>query len=151
MQTIKDTQRAWLAGIVDGEGSFVIFRRTNISKNKETIITATASITITNSNKEIIDECANILDECNIKYWMWYEKDGTHLRRQKRISVRNYGAIIQLINLIEGDLIGKKDQANLMKTFVDKARKRTSFNATEDRLNYCVKMSELNKNGNLIR
>ena len=147
---MQDAKLAWLAGIIDGEGCFSIFRRTNKSKNGNIITSASANITITNSNLALINECVYILEELEIKFVLKNPRNST-TRILERIDIRNYGSILKLINVILPFLIGKKEQAILMHEFVSKASIRSGFQATKERTDYLMKMSTLNKSGQFIR
>jgi hypothetical protein len=141
---------AWLAGIIDGEGGFSIFNRTNISKNGNVIHTPSASITITNSNVSIIDECVQILKELEIKFVLKNPKNST-TRTLERLDIRNYSSLLKLIDAVNPYLIGKKEQAVAMKEFVSKASKRVGFKVTDERVKFLALMSKLNKSGQVIR
>ena len=147
MQNVK---LAWLAGILDGEGCFSIFHRTNRSKNGNLIITPSASITITNSNLAVIDECINLLNNLGIKFVLKNPRNST-TRVLERLDIRNYTSIMNLIDVLLPFLIGKNEQASLMREFVYKASHRLGFRGTKEREEYLVKISELNKSGQVIR
>ncbi|OGG08863.1 hypothetical protein A2154_02210 [Candidatus Gottesmanbacteria bacterium RBG_16_43_7] len=141
---------AWLAGVIDGEGSFTIFNRKNKSKNGNFIVTPTANITITNSNKALIDECEQILKNIGVKYSLKNPRNST-TRTLERLDIRNYKSIMILINILLPYLVGKKDQAILMKEFVKKALFRIHFSNSTERREFLVRMSKLNKLGQVIR
>ncbi|KKR33036.1 MAG: hypothetical protein UU37_C0003G0041 [Candidatus Gottesmanbacteria bacterium GW2011_GWA2_41_12] len=147
---MQSSQIAWLAGIIDGEGCFSIFRRTNKSKNGNIIITPTASITITNSNLAIIEECRRILNTLGVKFTLKNPRNSKS-RLLERLDIRNYISILHLIDTSLPYIIGKKEQAILMREFVDKALKRRNFSASSDRINFLDRMSKLNKFGQFIR
>ena len=100
---------AWLAGIVNGEGCFSIFRRTNKSRNGNTIVTPTASVTITNSNLALIDECVRILKELGVKYILKNPRN-SKTRILERLDIRNYQSIHKLVSALMPYLIGKKNK-----------------------------------------
>lgn len=141
---------AWLAGVVDGEGCFSIFNRTNKSRNGKMIITPTASVTITNSNLALINECVCILKKLGVKYVLKNPRN-SKTRNLERVDIRNYQSIKLLVKAILPYLIGKKEQAELIIRFVEKASNRSGFRATNERKTFFEQMSNLNKFGQVIR
>jgi len=145
------TRYAWLAGIIDGEGCFTIYRRSCRSggKGNSHIWSTQANVTITNSCASLLDECRALLDGLKVKY-TYIEPRNSTKRPLRRISVRNYGSLILLLDTIDPYLVGKRAQAALLREFVTRAMARKGFQATEERIGYCARMSALNKFGELI-
>ena len=145
------TRYAWLAGIIDGEGCFTIYRRTCRSggKDKAHILSTQANITITNSCAALLDECRLLIDSIGVKY-TYIEPRNSTKRPLRRISVRNYGSLLVLLDVVDPYLVGKRAQAALLREFVTRAQARKGFQATEERIGYCARMSALNKFGELI-
>lgn len=121
MIKINEVDLSWLAGIVDGEGSIMIWRRTNKSRSGEKIISPTAKATITNSNCKILTKCKNILDELGIKYQFGYSDD-RNTRLVKRIEIRNYESLKILVTQIKPYLVGKSKQIELLQEFLELAK-----------------------------
>lgn len=142
------TSYAWLAGILDGEGCFTLFRKSCSSGSGEKISCITAEVTITNSSAAIIDECARLLSEAEIKFGLKCPRN-THTRPLRRISVRNYAAILQLLNLVDLYLVGKREQAKVVREFVELAQVRKGL-LPEDRERYYAEIRNLNRFGSLI-
>lgn len=143
------TRYAWLAGIIDGEGSFTIHRRNVRSGSGSKVVSAQAGISITNSNAALLVECRALLDHLGVKYS--YITPGNAVKRpMRRIFVRNHASLIRLMDAIDPYLIGKRDQSALMREFVTRAAARKGFQGTEERIGYCAQMSELNQFGELI-
>jgi hypothetical protein len=146
---MRNTDLAWLAGIIDGEGSLVIFLRKNLSSSNREVITPSANLTITNTNRAIIEKCVGILVELDIKITLINPKLRAK-RPQRRVNIRNYSSLEKLLVAVMPFLVGKTEQAALMLDFVRRASKRTAFRATDERHQYAVEMSRLNKLGQLI-
>lgn len=143
-------QLAWLAGILDGEGCFTIFRQHNIRRKDGTTYDYTsAGITITNTCNSLLTECRRILEALDIKYQYLQPRNST-TRPVYRIAVQNYSAILQLLDNVQRFIIGKAEQAALMREFVERAKVRKGFDSLEERAEYRAKMSDLNKYGQLI-
>ncbi len=60
---IKETDKAWLAGIMDGEGCISLIRRHTYY---------VPSVKIANTNEKLIQRCKEILDMCSIDYSVTY-------------------------------------------------------------------------------
>ena len=99
-------QLSWLAGILDGEGSFMIIRSTRNGKYRYFY-----RISIANSNKIIINECKLILNSLKIRYCCYFQ-DRRGIKTLKRqtylIHITNRDGIIKLCSFVFGYLIGKK-------------------------------------------
>ncbi len=139
---MQETRLAWLAGIVDGEGCFTIFNKTVKHRSGNTGITPSANISISNSSTKILGECEQILNDLGVKFTQCRSHNDT-IRIVRRISIRNYSAIVLLINTILPYMIGKKEQAEVMCEFVEKAAVRKGFVADEERKAYMLRLREL--------
>ena len=143
------TRYAWLAGIIDGEGCLSIWRRNVRSGSGVKIVSTQAGISITNSNAALLNECRELLDALGVKHSYITPKNAAK-RPMRRIFVRNHASLLILLDAIDPYLIGKRDQAALLREFVTRAAARKGFQATEERVGYCARMSELNQFGELI-
>lgn len=105
---------SWLAGILDGEGSFMIIRSKRNNKFRYFY-----RISITNSNELIVNECKKILDQLKTKYCCYYQdRRGIKIPRRQTylIHITNRDGIIKLCKSVVIHLIGKKKIAkNLLK------------------------------------
>lgn len=144
---MNELKKAWLAGIIDGEGCFTIFRKKTKS-GRQFIYSLSANLTITNSCRALLEECRSILEEMQIKYTFLIPRNSTH-RPMRRISIRNYGSIIKLLDGITPFLVGKKEHALLMQSFAIRASKRKGFQANRERELYAVRMKQLNHSWSL--
>ena len=141
------TSHAWLAGIVDGEGCLTLFMKKNDTGTKS----VTANITITNSSAAIIDRCVELLDAGCVKHTLVKMRDprNPNGRALRRLSVRNYDAILRLLDMIEPFMVGKSEQARLVREFVSQAKVRCAL-SPDDRERYYNEVRRLNRVGNLI-
>ena len=109
-----DIKLAWLAGILEGEGSLALNKAGN--KRKHFVF----SISITNTDLMILNECVSILKNIGVE---------THLHKRKvyfenrkigyNLNINGIDNLIKMINAIMPYLIGqKKSQANLMLEFL---------------------------------
>jgi hypothetical protein len=144
---VQDVDLAWLAGVIDGEGCFTIY---SVTRKDAVTPSPSANLTITNSNRLLLDRCREILDELNIKYLYHDPKNGHQRgRRVMRIRVKNYSSIQRLIELILPFLVGKVDQANVMLEFVSLAGQRGKL-SLEDRTELMNRIKTLNQQGHLV-
>jgi len=100
---LKEVDRAWLAAMVDGEGSIYIHR----SKRKQNHDVFGAMLTVCNSCKEIIDKCFKIAGVGKI-YKM---KQKTNFQMYKWIASHN--TAVAIIGEIYPYLIQKREQAKV--------------------------------------
>lgn len=142
------TSHAWLAGIIDGEGCFTLFMKGNRSGSGERIKSVTANVTITNSSATIIDRCSELLNQGGVKYALVCPRATTG-RTLRRLSVRNYDAIVRLLDMVDPYLVGKTDQSRLMRDFVERAKTRKLL-PPDERQRLYDEMRRLNRFGNLI-
>ena len=99
-------QLAWLAGILDGEGSFMVIRSNRKGKYRYFY-----RISIANSNEIIINECKLILKRLGIKCCCYFQdrRGIKTIRRQTYlIHITNRDGIIKLCSAVVCYLIGKK-------------------------------------------
>ena len=144
---MRDVDLAWLAGIIDGEGCFSIYRVTRQDAN---FPSPSACLTITNSNYLLLNRCKEILAALGIKYLYSDPKNG-HQRGRKvmRIRVKNYSSLRNLIELILPFLVGKAEQANVMFEFVSLAGQRGKLNL-QNRTELMNRIQELNRHGHSV-
>src|SRR3989344_6359863 len=87
---------AWLAGIIDGEGSIMIPRYHRDGNPRYGY-----RISIANTNTDIIDECRRILDVLEIRYCDYTQdrgKDGMRRKITHLIHITNKKGILVLLN-----------------------------------------------------
>jgi hypothetical protein len=138
---------AWLAGVIDGEGCFSIYGVTRKDANDPS---PSAYLSITNSNRLLLDRCRAILDELEIKYLYNDPKNGHQRgRRVMRIRVKNYSSLQKLIELLLPFLIGKADQAKVMLEFVSLAGQKGKL-SLQSRAELMDRIKRLNQRGHLV-
>ena len=115
-QQAIDNKLAWLAGIWDGEGSFVI------EKNGKNFLSG--RISLTNSSTEMISEVTKIFDSFEISGHLWLEdkkinkhKKCYHLTINKIIDVK------KATELMLPFLIAKRAQAEILIRFLSSRMK----------------------------
>ena len=141
---------AWLAGIIDGEGCFSIFRHCRgLDRAGQPYEHTSASITITNSCAALLDTSRSILAGLGIKHTYLHPRN-SDTRPLMRIQIRNYASILALLDAIDAYIVGKAEQAALMRDFCERAGNRKGFSSPEERAEYRARMSNLNKHGQLI-
>lgn len=103
---------SWLAGIIDGEGSIYL-----INKTYQPVIM------IGNYNKRIIAKIYNIIKSNNIKQNKIFIEKSTPKRILKkpfyRICITGINNIYQVLNLITPYLVGKREQADILKKYCE--------------------------------
>lgn len=109
---------AWLAGIIDGEGTVSIQCYTKPDKT----IRLTPYIAITNSNQPLLDECISILSEVAGKAAArMCGKTRSKLARVdcSAIRVDGYPAVYKVLASVAPHLVGKLPQTEIVLGFIE--------------------------------
>jgi hypothetical protein len=121
----------WLAGIIDGEGSFTIEK--NVS-GKYSIYSP--KIYITNTSTILINTVRRILKNINIKYYCIKHKpirhDGYKRKPCYDIQITKFSEILKILTHIGSKLVIKRAEGELLKKYCQhriKARKSVNRNA----------------------
>jgi hypothetical protein len=107
---------AWLCGIIDGEGTITL--RFHRRKNKTPVIQPV--INIVNTNEKIINNIIRILKSLEVPFWVSEYKRTENWKTRWVIEVSGIKRAKKLIPLIENDLVGKKENIELMKLWCEK-------------------------------
>lgn len=106
----------WLAGIIDGEGSFTIEQ--NLSGKS---VLYSPKIIITNTSTVLIKKINRILKQIKIHYYCLKHKSIRHDGYKRKpcydIQICKFSEILKLINYIGNKLIIKRKEAKLMEKF----------------------------------
>ena len=108
---------AWLAGIIDGEGSLMIPRY-----HRNGNIRYGYRVSISNTNMLIINQCREILDILKIKYCNYTQDRGNDGLRRKithQVHITNRKGILVFLEKIIPHLVGKRKQAELLNKFLN--------------------------------
>ena len=144
---VQDVNLAWLAGVIDGEGCFTIYA---VTRKDAEAPSPSACLTITNSNRLLLQRCQEIFDELNIKYYYHDPKNGYQQgRKVMRIRVKNYSSLRKLVEAVLPFLVGKVDQAKVMLDFVGLAGQRGKL-TLQERTVMMNRIKELNQHGHLV-
>ena len=144
---MQETKLAWLAGVIDGEGCIAIFRKTVKHRSGNTTMVPTPYITIVNSSQALMSGCKSILDGLGISmYGLHYSRNSTN-RPLKRFLIKNHASLETLLDAILPYLVGKKDQALLLREYLEKYGGKKGLE--EERLEYFFKLQELKKSDQL--
>lgn len=131
---VIETDRAWLAGIWDGEGSIALF--TNQEKDGCTKIKPV--VNMVNTDMGIIDKVLSILEEaeCNVYIVRRIHKNPNH-KDVIEIKTNSVNEIEKLLLLIEPYLFGiKKNKANILLRYVRRRKERRNEKGRNDLATY---------------
>jgi intein/homing endonuclease len=147
---VTENNIAWLAGIIDGEGTISIAK----SNRKSGKVNLTIKISIENTSTLIINEICKVFKSKGIKYYIYSRKPRT--KKHKAAYVVNVCKLkdaIEFSNLLYEHLISKKEQAILVKKFAE-SRINTPKKYgciknpfTKEEIDICNKIQDLNKLG----
>jgi hypothetical protein len=114
---ITETDKAWLAGFWDGEGSITIF--THTEKNGREKICPT--INVTNTHEGVIAHVVELLDKLGTSFAVQTRKrDSDKYKDAYHVSTRNMQYIKVVLEAIYPYLVCKKAQAILVLRYVNK-------------------------------
>lgn len=110
----------WLAGVIDGEGSFTLNRRCGVNSGQDSFITR---LQIGNTDMGLIKKVSEIFVELGIKFYYGLHNPNKKYLNAKRyltINVEGYRSIKKLIDAIDGKLFThqKSQQIELMKQYI---------------------------------
>jgi hypothetical protein len=111
---------SYLAGIIDGEGCFGLYRTFNKAKDQEMI---RAFITVVNTNLAIIEKVMRILKSLDIEFGVIHIKPRNGVCKQSyQIVIRKRNAINRFISLISPFMASKKQQGEILVKFCSRPK-----------------------------
>lgn len=148
---IQEKELAYLAGIIDGEGSIDI-RSLPPGKHRRNG-SYSSLLCISNTNTLILDECVRIMRECEIPHYISKSKVNGNRKQSYQIICAGPNRCFRCLWVIEPYLVGKKSQANLTMEFVwsrigHTDKYHTPY--TERELYIVQAIRQLNKKGPII-
>ena len=111
-------QLAWLAGLIDGDGSFQLVETYYVHKgNKRPVIKV--KVSIINTNELIINMCCELIEELTgSKAYIYVQKaKEENWKDRKQIILTKKSQIVLLIKAIYPFIVGKKEQAEIVLNF----------------------------------
>lgn len=118
MKKLSEQRLGWLGGIMDGEGSFMVVKKANQNRDiKYKPFYLYSTISVANTDLNIIQEVENILKELKIHYLVYKtNKRGNY--PQATIMIRERNAQLEFLSYIIPYLVGKKVHAKYLKKFI---------------------------------
>lgn len=113
---VSDVEKAWLAGIIEGEGYAGIVQ--HYDRNGKGNYT-TARISITNGNLLLIKKVSEIFYNLNVVFYFQLRK-GKQANHQSRLDIiaEGQGSCLKIIEATYPYLASKKDQLDILKAFI---------------------------------
>lgn len=122
---ITETDKAWLAGFWDGEGSITIF--THTEKNGREKICPT--INVTNTNEYVIAHVIELLDKLGTSFSVAQKHNNTDKWKDAyTVGTRNMQYIKIVLEAIQPYLVCKKAQCSLVLRYVNKKLQQRETN-----------------------
>ena len=114
---IKETDKAWLAGIMDGEGYISLIRRHTYY---------VPSVKVGNTNERLIHRCKEILDMAGIEYSVTYFDRGDRVNAKPSwdIVMESRPRVVAVLQLIQPYLVSKNEQAKLVLDWCSKSKRK---------------------------
>lgn len=133
---ILETDKAWLAGIIDGEGCITIVKRGN---------NFVPSVKIANTNELLINKCKEVLSEAGVSFNIRYSDRGERKNAKPawELAMESRPRVVAALELILPYLVSKKEQASLVLDWCSQGtRKKTDTEA-----NFIPNIRQLNLRG----
>jgi len=145
---------SWLAGMIDGDGSIYFSDTHRNTKYKDTIYTyrkITPYLKITTESHTALNNIKEIYDSLNIRYYI-EEVRGKLSKKIKNkvfkyhynIVVKEFDPLLIILNKLNGKLIAKQKQLELMIEYINSKNKNIHY--TDDVYNIVSKLKQLNNN-----
>lgn len=126
-QQAKDTDLAWLAGIIDGEGSILLGSKGHRGKHLGYHgLQIGATIHVTNTCGNIISKCEEILDTLGVSFHVADKTTPSNKTQVWRIDISKMSEIQTLLEAIMPFLISKIGQAKIVHRFVVRRQEKKS-------------------------
>lgn len=154
VKEVSETDLAYLAGSLDGEGCFTIARK---SDKRQGGFSYSPAIYFTNTNAEYVARVCEIYDSIGVSGHIMTRKqpERTGNREYYVITVGRLADIKRVVDILIPWLTAKHGQAQLLKRFVDSRiakGKGRYFTYTSDELSLVTQIRQLNNpNGNKLR
>jgi len=137
---------AYLAGIIDGEGSIYIFSRDNNKSGQST--SPAVHMSITNTNIPLLERCKEIIEKeiilTSLNRKIFDSQNGTKGRTCFKLVVSNYRHLISILTAVLPYLVAKKLQALLAIEFASMASRKGVITRAKQ-IEMMQKMKFLNK------
>ena len=145
---ITEAKIAWLAGIIDGEGSIGIYPVTRRSTKQGFVLIK--QLEIANDNTVIIQECVDIIHEITGRQArLTYSKRDNRKFIHYAVSVNKIADLVKVLKAVEPYLIGKKSQAQIVINFFTHRIKGTKYTKLELEVSEILKQAK-NDNKSLV-
>lgn len=137
---------SWLGGIFDGEGCITL--RYHARKNSTPFITCV--LTITNTDRIMIDEIDRIYKKYNIPHYISYRKGTDTWSESWEIDVTGLKRCAKVIPLVKDYIICKQAQLENVETWINYRLSKLGRHQeyTEYDLEFVTRAREFNKKGN---
>lgn len=111
---MREIDLAWLAGIVDGEGTMGIYKQSPSPRGRGKTPSIIVGFRISNSDSRIILQSAKICERITGKQVTVNRYQSINRFPEYKISVNSQKDIFAILSAIKPYLIGKADQAEII-------------------------------------
>lgn len=147
----SDTDIAWLAGIVDGEGCFTVKRpiRRKSGENAGKRTSYQLWMVVCNTSKPMMDKMQSILETLGIEHQpmrkVW--KGARATRWQYWLHVAKKAQLLKLTKILLPYLVAKKHEALTVIWFLEKACKESNYRSSQFDQEILDALSLVKRNG----
>jgi hypothetical protein len=145
---MKETEKAYIAGLIDGEGTISISHNNSQGSDAYSIV-----LRIYNSDKRMIDWVENVTGYGNVREEKMRKDNWNRPNIKPMYKWAIYANNIRkLLPEIEKYLVIKKEQSQIMQEFLDLTNHFKGKHLTDEHRNnkreLCIRMMRLNQRGN---
>jgi len=143
---------SWLAGVVDGDGSIYFSDTHRNTKYKDTVYTYRKIIPwlkITTESHTALNNIKELYEQYNIRYYVEEVRGKLSKKLKKNVFKYHYNIVVKefepllfLLDKLDGKLIAKQKQLQLMKEYIH--LKQNDCHYTEEVYNLVTKLKNLN-------
>lgn len=131
-----ETDKAWFAGIIDGEGCISLYKRASHF---------VPSVKVANTNELLINKCKQVLDEAGIEYCIRYSDRGERKNAKPawELMMESRPRVIATLELILPYLVSKQEQAKLVLDWCSQGKRKKE----DTEVNFIPNIRQLNLRG----
>ena len=156
-QQVRPDELAWLAGIIDGEGTINIISKPGSRKRKDGTRKRNywTFLQIVNTNEILVLKVIEIMKKLNANPYVWEKQATDKWKKAYQLSLQRMSKVKRVLEKIFPYLIAKRRQAEITLNFINSRlskfqKGRGKCNPyTEEEMEWINEIRRLNHRGNL--
>lgn len=155
-QQVRPDELAWLAGIIDGEGTINIVKKPDRKRKDGTRrYNYWTLLQLSNTNEILIMKVIEIMKKLGTNPYIWEKAETEKWKKSYQLSLQRMTKVKKILDQIKPYLIAKKPQAEIVLNFINSRlskfqKGRGRYNPyTEEEIKWIEEIKKLNHRGNL--